>query len=215
MPLVAAGAALLVLLAAPPEGAPPGPPRGGLFISPPGKPFQGAEPLDAWWREADRNGDGVLDRSEMVADALAFFAVLDRNRDGVIDGPEVTHYEREIAPEILRGAGPAGPGMGAGGPPRGKGGPPGGEGGPPRRGADGAKAKAGGRPVGLEGAARFGLLNDPQPIMSADFDLNRRVTAEEYQRKARELFAELDRNRDGRLTREELPGPRPAGPRKR
>ncbi len=60
---------------------------------------------------------------------------------------------------------------------------------------------------GLQGAARFGLLNDPQPIRSADFNLDYRVTLAEYERKARETFARLDANRDGVLRVSELPPP--------
>ena len=60
---------------------------------------------------------------------------------------------------------------------------------------------------GLQGAARFGLLNDPQPIRSADFDLDYRVTLAEYERKARETYARLDANHDGVLKVAELPPP--------
>jgi hypothetical protein len=60
---------------------------------------------------------------------------------------------------------------------------------------------------GLQGAARFGLLNDPQPIRSADFNLDYRVTLAEYERKARETFARLDANHDGVLRVSELPPP--------
>ncbi|MBP7705354.1 MAG: hypothetical protein KA105_08765 [Caulobacter sp.] len=218
-----AGAVTLTLASVTAQARQPGPPPGaepGLFISPTGKPFrpsvEGPAPLDAWWREADANGDGVLSRDELVADALSFFDTLDVDRDGILDGLEVTRYEREVAPEILRvgpaggRAGPqrrmAGRGEESGGPPGG--GPGGGGGGPPRRGADGSKPKGSGggpAPIGREGAARFGLLNDPQPVMSADYDLNRRIGRDEYARKAKELFAELDRDKDGRVARQELP----------
>lgn len=60
---------------------------------------------------------------------------------------------------------------------------------------------------GLQGAARFGLLNDPQPVRSADFNLDYRVTLAEYERKARETFARLDRDRNGVLLVSELPPP--------
>jgi hypothetical protein len=65
----------------------------------------------------------------------------------------------------------------------------------------------GGGSGGLQGAARFGLLNDPQPIRSADFNLDYRVTLAEYERKARETFTRLDANHDGVLTVSELPPP--------
>ena len=64
-----------------------------------------------------------------------------------------------------------------------------------------------GAPGGLQGAARFGLLNDPQPIRSADFNFDHRVTLAEYERKARETFTRLDANHDGVLRVSELPPP--------
>lgn len=239
-------------------GRPPGPPPGGLraggppppgqqlFISPAGKPFRplpgSSGPREAWFREADSDGDGGLVRGEMIVDALAFFDTLDSNRDGALDGAEVTRYETEVAPEILRpsggpggeeagGSGPEGGRPGGGGPggdpgergPPGGGGPGGGPpgGGPggdsPGRGRAGAGGPGGGAPMRLQGAAQFGLLNDPQPIMSADFDLSRRVTRAEYERKARELFADLDRDGDGVIRFQDLPPPpgRPGGRRGR
>ncbi len=43
--------------------------------------------------------------------------------------------------------------------------------------------------------------------MAADYDLSRRVTLAEYERRAREIFALLDTDHDGKLTRAELPQP--------
>lgn len=202
----------LVLLAgagahAQPEGPPPPGPQ--LFISPAGQPFRAApgqpQPLDQWWAKADANHDGVLTREEMIADALAFFETLDVARDGAIDGVEVTRYEKEVVPEILQGvrqvmpAGPAGPRRGS----PGEGASRVGKGG---TGADGrASKRRAPPPPPREGAGRWGLLNDPQPIMSADADWSRRVTREEFEAKAVMMFKQLDRDHDGRLTREELP----------
>ena len=81
----------------------------------------------------------------------------------------------------------------------------------------------GGPGGGRQGAGRFGLLNDAQPIRSADFNLDYRVTLAEYERKARETFVRLDANHDGVLLVSELPPPpslqaprrgggRPSGP---
>jgi len=68
---------------------------------------------------------------------------------------------------------------------------------------------------GLQGAARFGLLNDPQPIRSADFNLDHRVTLAEYERKANETFSRLDANHDGVLRVSELPPPPSLSPPRR
>lgn len=219
----------------PPEGGPPGnaPPepglRGGrLFISSAGEPFRGPEGLKRWFDSADADHDGVLTLSEFRADFMRYFAVLDANHDGVIDGIENGLYETQIAPEITR-MGPAEP---SGGPPRsGRGGPPGGgggQGGGPGGGmgggpgggmGGGGMGRGGGggegftqRPRGAgggmarrEGAARFSLLNIPQPIRGADANLDWKVTAEEWSKAAGQRFALLDVNADGKLTLDTLP----------
>jgi Ca2+-binding EF-hand superfamily protein len=192
------------------EDAGPRPPRRQVFISPAGEPFRAAAgepyPVALWFAGADANHDGVLTRDEFVADALRFFAVLDADHNGVIDGFEVSNYETQIAPEILgafRDAGPGsrGGGQGAGGPPgggRGRGGPPGGGGGGKR---------GGGGPMGgmLQGATPYSLLAEPQPVMGADADFDRRITRDEAAKAARSRFALLDTDGDGRLRLADLP----------
>jgi hypothetical protein len=80
-----------------------GPPN--VFFSPHGKPYRAVDgapyPVIDWFREADHNGDGKLDRDEFVADASAFFDVLDLNGEGTLDANAVAVYEHNIAPEIL------------------------------------------------------------------------------------------------------------------
>jgi hypothetical protein len=76
-----------------------------VFFSPHGRPFRapaGAPyPVADWFRQADRNGDGKLDRDEFIADATAFFNVLDVKGDGALDADEISFYEHRIAPEVL------------------------------------------------------------------------------------------------------------------
>jgi hypothetical protein len=54
------------------------------------------------------------------------------------------------------------------------------------------------------GAARFGLLPIPHPIMSADEDLNRGISVAEWDHAAASRFNLLDEAHDGRLTLPEL-----------
>ncbi|WP_419251669.1 hypothetical protein ACN2C6_09960 [Caulobacter sp. ErkDOM-YI] len=175
----------------------PGHRRPQLFISPAGEPFRApAEapyPVAAWFSAGDANHDGALSRDEFVADAGRFFTVLDTDKDGVIDGFEVSAYERNIAPEILQGVNiPPGGGRG------GRGGPPGGGDGPPR--------KRGGLVGGaLQGAAPYALLAEPQPVMGADADFNRRISRDEAVKAAKSRFALLDADKDALLRVEELP----------
>jgi hypothetical protein len=76
-----------------------------VFISPFGQPFRAKEgdpyPVDAWFKQADKNADGKIDHAEFLADAAFFFDALDVNKDGVLDTIEVQRYEQRIAPEIL------------------------------------------------------------------------------------------------------------------
>jgi hypothetical protein len=80
-----------------------GPPN--VFFSPHGRPYRaptGAPyPIVDWFKDADRNGDGKIDRDEFVADAAAFFAFLDLKSEGVLGTQEIAVYERDIAPEVL------------------------------------------------------------------------------------------------------------------
>ena len=76
-----------------------------VFFSPHGRPYRAAPgapyPVVDWFAEADRNGDGKIDRDEFLADAAAFFAVLDLDGDGVLRADEIALYEHQIAPEII------------------------------------------------------------------------------------------------------------------
>jgi hypothetical protein len=173
--------------------------RPQLFISPAGEPFRGPAdapyPVTVWFSAGDTNHDGALSRDEFVADAGRFFTVLDTDKDGVIDGFEVSAYERNIAPEILQGVD-----MPLGGARGGRNGPPGGGGG------DGPPRKRGGLVGGaLQGAAPYALLAEPQPVMGADVDFNRRISREEAVKAAKSRFSLLDADKDALLRVEELP----------
>ena len=51
-----------------------------------------------------------------------------------------------------------------------------------------------------QGASRFGLLDLPEPVASADADFNRGVSLEEFRQAAAERFAALDLDHRGRLS---------------
>jgi hypothetical protein len=76
-----------------------------VFISPCGQPFRAPQaapyPIDVWFKQADANSDGKLDRAEFVADAAAFFKKLDLRGEGVLSPAEIAIYEHRIAPEVL------------------------------------------------------------------------------------------------------------------
>jgi Ca2+-binding EF-hand superfamily protein len=60
------------------------------------------------------------------------------------------------------------------------------------------------------GGGRLGLLTIPEPVTSADTNLDRGISEQEFQTAAAKRFALLDANNDGRLTLPELQAARNA-----
>ena len=220
-------------------GGPGGPQRVRLFISPSGEPYRGDDGLGRWLAQADTDHDGAVTLAEFRADAEHSFKFLDTNGDGVIDGFEMQHYERDIVPEIgvmtfdegaggarpsttsRPGGGRGGRGGGGGGMGRGGGGGMGGgRGGGGRGGSDSsdssdalAQKQATQVPAaGREGAARYSLLNEPEPIAAADANLDGKVTLAEWMAITDRRFARLDHNKSGRLTKDNLLHLQPKAP---
>jgi Ca2+-binding EF-hand superfamily protein len=155
------------------------------FISPMGEPFRARtvddDTLTKWFAQADRNHDGSLTSDEMIADADRFFATLDTNHDGEIDPDELVKYEWEVAPDIqLMSRTQPAPGA-----PRDK----------PEASRDHHEPPLG----GLQGAARYGLLNIPEPVAAADTDFDRGISLAEFRSAAVARFQLLDVERTGRL----------------
>jgi len=181
------------------------------FISPMGEPFRppssGEAPIARWFVRADQNHDGTLTADEMLADADRFFTRLDGNRDGQIDPQEIAAYEYEIAPDVQvnsqwkrpRGEIAAKP-----------------ESDRDRPAWDSSRKREdrydGYRADGLQGAARYGLLNIPQPVASADADLNRLITLTEFRQAASYRFKLLDNHGQGRIALPDLEARLPARP---
>ena len=173
------------------------------FISPMGEPFRARTEADDtladWFRQADRDHDGALTEAEMQADAQRFFAMLDSDGSGEIDPDEVAHYEWEIAPDIqvmaktMRAPGQA---------PATK--LPNGDNGSRGRSAQREAEASLGLRGELQGAARYGLLNMPEPVAAADTDFNRGVTLAEFKEAAAARFALLDGAHHGRLDLSQL-----------
>jgi hypothetical protein len=177
---------------------------GQLFISPTGQPFRAADsaayPVAQWFAQVDKRGDGRIDVAAFRADATAFFNLLDKNHDGVIDPFELQAYEQNVVPEIL-GAYRIPEGRVAGFP-RGAGGDE------PRRGLFGLRrqgpANAGEASV-LDGAAPYELIPVPEPVASADFAMDGRITLAEFLKAAGARFDRLDAKHRGYLVLADLP----------
>lgn len=164
----------------------------GLFISPSGQPFRSLPgepyPVARWFAQADKNGDGRIDRAEFRADAATFFKVLDQNHDGVIDGFELSYYEHTLVPEILgayRG--------GVASDPKNENEH---EHGPGRRQPD---------VLGLQGAVAFELFSKPEPVAAADLRVDGHITLPEFLTAADQDFDTLDKAGRGYLTLTDLP----------
>jgi len=192
------------------------------FISPMGEPFRAHTPTDDtladWFYKADRNRDGVLTADELIADAERFFAKLDTDHDGEIGPEEIANYEYEVATEI-QVMSRTRPVAGQRVPAAKKAGPddlPDGDepddsiarGRPRERQRDRAGEVDASLGIGgaLQGAARYSLLNIPEPVAAADTDFNRSVTLEEFRQAAIARFQLLDSTHQGRLTLAQLEG---------
>jgi hypothetical protein len=173
------------------------------FISPMGEPFgartRDDDPFARWFHQADGNQDGKLTPDEMRADAERFFARLDSDRDGRIGSEERMAYEATIAPEVQvkspwkRTRQEAAASRSSENRNHGD-----------RRSRRSENTIDGYQLDSLQGAARYSLLNLPEPVSAADADFNRIVTLDEFRRAASYRFQLLDSNRLGTLSLESL-----------
>lgn len=219
-PIAVPAIAAMMLAGAAMAGPPASPPSPRIFLSPSGEPYragpQTPDPLRAWFDRVDTKRQGYIDREEFRADALRFFKVLDENGDGMIDGFEAADYEHKIAPELAaeaegrfpaqteRSAGPEG---GQGGGQGGGGQSPGGEhrhrggfGRPDGGQAQGADAQHAGGKRQAPRRAIGQLIDEPEPVTGADFNLDSHITLAEWMQATDQRFALLDTDKTGRLT---------------
>jgi hypothetical protein len=175
-----------------------------LFISPCGQPFFGPQskpyPIVDWFKQVDTNSDGKIDRDEFRADAEQFFKKLDRNGDGVLSSEEIYIYENFMVPEILNRDASIGSGViraslqGESGARLQK----------VQDSGDGSDTPP--KPVLTnQGAAFFGLFNDPEPVMSADRNLDFVITHKEFIDQSDRHFTRLDGKGKGFFTLDDLP----------
>lgn len=188
---------------APPEPAPEpgivvngapgcGPPFARLYVAPMGQPFRTdgfKDPEALWFAQADADHNGRLTLAEMTADADQFFAILDRDHDGEIDPQEMSIYENQMVPEIKLYQ-------------------PGQYRRPQGHDAKKAAKRAARARADYEapyGAGLYASLNIPEPVVSADLDINRGVSLSEINQVTASRFQTLDSAGAGVLTLATLP----------
>lgn len=166
-------AALLLALLAGAAAAqkPPKPdpcrPQPQLYISPMGEAFRApmgaGDPMATWFAAADRDGDRRVTLDEFRADAMRAFDRFDLDRNGEIEPAELIAYETDVAPEIRLWQ---------------------------RRpfSVEAPRGRKGAEFAGAQGAGQWAQLNIPHPVASADLDLNRGVTGDEWRTVADRRF---------------------------
>lgn len=159
-----------------------------LFVSPMGEPFLGDHdnpPAMLWFNGADADKDGRVSIYEFQDDAQRFFKTLDTDHSGEIDPQENERYELMIQEKIGDAFGRSGRGSDVD--------------------RDGGLPRANSVYVRRGGASSYNWLGLPQPVMSADTNFNRGVSAREFDAAAITRFRLLDTNGDGFLDKAELP----------
>src|SRR5947209_17715258 len=219
MRLIALGIAVLASAAA---AVPPNSPiyvtghNWAPFISPMGESYRARtpedDPLADWFNRADLKHAGFLTADEMQADAMRFFATLDADHSCSIEPDELAHYEWEVAPDVqvmARTRRPPGQSAAVG-----------------QSASDGAdrdwrnhrrqrdrdEESALGLGGALQGAARYGLLDMPEPVAAAGTEFDAAITRDEFRQAAIARFQLLDTAHQGRLTLAQLEALRPALP---
>src|SRR5207248_4022818 len=137
-----------------------------------------------------------------------FFATLDTHHDGEIDPDELAHYEYEVAPDIQvmtktrRAPGQPAPQatQSDAGEDHSRTG---------RRRAERELDASLGIGGALQGAARYSLLNMPEPVAAADTDFNRGVSLSAFREAAIARFQLLDSSHQGGVTLAQLEAHRP------
>lgn len=177
----------------PPPQASPG------FISPAGLLYQGSDPVGAWWRAADADGDGALSEAELAADFERAAQALDGNRDGRLTTQEIRAYDQSIQAQMGDFFAPV---RTIGGPRPEPERPPGGPGGPRPGGPPGGPPGAGGprpdadRPAPQPRRLPFG----PPSMLAADLNGDEVLSQGERAALAHQVFARMAQAVPGRIT---------------
>ncbi|MBR9971331.1 hypothetical protein [Magnetospirillum sulfuroxidans] len=157
-----------------------------LIHSPNGEPLGRAlchDALTVWFAHTGSNRDGLITNDEFEADSTAQFTRLDRDDDGVITADELQEIRRPFLIE-----------------PQNKDLSPSPEGNIDSNHAD--LPDAGAAPNSWFRHHSVGRGEDP--VMTADSNLDFKVSRAEFRTRAKEVFARLDRDKNQALAQEEV-----------
>ena len=170
------------------------------LFSPNGEPLSGGElghpdcatALSAWFARLAGEQGGTINRQQFLADANAQFDRMDLNHDGFITPAELTEFREDSAEPVVDTPPP---------PEASQPNQTNQQGGRHRRqGGDWGAASTGG---GSRSTASL-PADTVDPVMSADKSLSFKVSRADFMAQAEEIFAQLDRDHDGRLERDEV-----------
>lgn len=196
LPSILAFALLTSACGGPPGGERPGPSPERqhplpLLNTPTGEPLGRANCVHAtaaWFARSDADRDGWLSPAEFSADARAVFARLDGDNDGVVSPDELQRARMPFQDQDgdqdrpqRRRSGPMGGGR------------------PPGGGGMGGEAE---RREGISGSG--GSAGALDPVMTADSNLDFKVSRAEFAARTDENFATLDKNADHRLSMDDV-----------
>lgn len=157
----------------------------GILYSPNGEPLNGGplgEPtcqqaLSGWFDRVDTGHDGAISLNAFMADARAQFLRMDMDANGYIVSEELERYRRPYRKQAPIVPAPS----------------------------DSVNTQHGKHKSHKDaGADSDDTPDSGDPVMSADTNLDFKVTPEEFMVHAQKIFGELDTNHDGALSRDEV-----------
>jgi len=173
--------------------------NGAVVYSPNGEPLSGGalghpscvEAIAGWFDRVDTNHDGIIDRTELLADARIQFLRMDLDGDGAI-------YPAELLAFRLSYQGPARRTNNVGADNK-----------EDQNSAEMDRLKAMGYSAGIVTAddrykKNTVVADISDPVMSADTNLDFKVSLDEFTAQAQDLFKRMDIDHDGKVERMEI-----------
>lgn len=176
--------------------------NGSVIFSPNGEPLSGGalgrpscvEAIAGWFDRVDTNHDGVIDRNELLSDARIQFLRMDQDGDGAIYPSELLIFRQSFQTAARRTNN-----VGGGDPAT----------------ESNAQTMDQLRAMGYASGAvtmddryqkKADVADVSDPVMSADTNLDFKVSMEEFTAQAQDLFKSIDTDHDGKIERIEMLG---------